>query len=89
MEIPWGKTLSYLDIARMTALMEGKERTSARAVGNAVGKNPVSLLVPCHRVIGNHSQLTGYAGGLWRKEALLRMEKEGRPIREILQQVIF
>lgn len=83
MEIPWGRTLSYLDIARTAALLSNKERMSARAVGNAVGRNPVSLMVPCHRVIGKQGRLTGYAGGLWRKEALLLMEKNGRPIRDV------
>lgn len=47
---------------------------AARAVGGAVGRNPLSLIVPCHRVIGSTGQLTGYAGGLWRKQALLRLE---------------
>ena len=66
--IPWGQTLSYGDLARELGC------ASARAVGQAVGRNPISLLIPCHRVLGAGSRLTGYAGGLWRKEALLRLE---------------
>lgn len=66
--IPWGQTLSYGDLARELGC------ASARAVGQAVGRNPISLLTPCHRVLGAGSRLTGYAGGLWRKEALLHLE---------------
>jgi methylated-DNA-[protein]-cysteine S-methyltransferase len=66
--IPWGQTLSYGDLARELGC------ASARAVGQAVGRNPISLLIPCHRVLGAGSRLTGYAGGLWRKEALLHLE---------------
>lgn len=47
---------------------------SAQAVGGAVGRNPISILIPCHRVVGADGALTGYAGGLWRKEALLKLE---------------
>ncbi|HMR66584.1 MAG TPA: methylated-DNA--[protein]-cysteine S-methyltransferase [Anaerolineae bacterium] len=67
--IPFGQTVSYLDIA--TAL--GAEK-AVRAVGAANGQNPISLIIPCHRVIGRNGQLTGYGGGLWRKEWLLRHE---------------
>ncbi len=67
--IPYGKTISYLDLARMT----GSE-TNTRAVGNANGKNKINIIVPCHRVIGSNGQLTGYGGGLWRKEILLKHE---------------
>ncbi len=68
-KIPYGQTLSYADIARAL----GNPR-STRAVGMAVGKNPVAILVPCHRVIGSDGSLTGYGGGLWRKTWLLRHE---------------
>lgn len=69
MQIPFGKTISYLDLARMT----GSE-TNTRAVGNANGKNKINIVVPCHRVIGSNGKLTGYGGGLWRKEILLKLE---------------
>lgn len=68
-QIPFGKTISYLDLARMT----GNE-TNTRAVGNANGKNKINIVVPCHRVIGSNGKLTGYGGGLWRKEILLKLE---------------
>ena len=67
-EIPYGATVSYGDLAARLGC------PSARAVGQAVGRNPISLLIPCHRVLGAGGRLTGYAGGLWRKEALLRLE---------------
>lgn len=68
-QIPFGKTISYLELARMT----GSE-TNTRAVGNANGKNKLNIVVPCHRVIGSNGKLTGYGGGLWRKEILLKLE---------------
>ena len=68
LRIPRGQTLSYGDLARELGC------ASARAVGQAVGRNPISLLIPCHRVLGAGNRLTGYAGGLWRKEALLHLE---------------
>lgn len=79
LEIPYGATASYGEIARRVARTLGKERVSARAVGGAVGRNPVSLIVPCHRVIGADGRLTGYAGGLDRKRRLLQMEAASRP----------
>ena len=75
LEIPYGKTVTYGEIAGRIACERGTERMSCRAVGGAVGKNPISLIVPCHRVIGRDGSLTGYGGGLERKAALLRMEK--------------
>lgn len=69
-----GTTVSYGDIARRIAADQGTRRLSAQAVGGAVGANPVSLIVPCHRVVGSRGQLTGYAGGLPLKSALLRWE---------------
>jgi methylated-DNA-[protein]-cysteine S-methyltransferase len=71
LEIPFGQTVSYMDLAKKL----GDPKT-IRAVGNANGKNPVSIFVPCHRVVGTDSSLTGYAGGLWRKEWLLNHEKK-------------
>lgn len=68
-EIPFGKTISYLELARMTG-----SPTNTRAVGNANGKNKINIIVPCHRVIGSNGKLTGYGGGLWRKEILLKLE---------------
>ena len=72
--IPWGQTRSYGDIAREVAVRLGKEKMSAQAVGGAVGRNPVSILIPCHRVVGAQRQLTGYAGGLAQKRWLLEHE---------------
>jgi len=72
--IPFGKTRTYGELAREMAGRMGKERMSAQAVGQAVGKNPVSILVPCHRVMGAKGKLTGYAGGLENKIWLLRHE---------------
>lgn len=73
-QIPYGQTTTYKAIAEQVAQLEGKERSSARAVGGAVGHNPISLLIPCHRVLGSKGELTGYAGGIERKIALLRLE---------------
>lgn len=76
--IPFGRTRSYGEIAAeldgVSASAARVNGTAARAVGTAVGRNPVSILVPCHRVIGRDGSLTGYAGGLQRKEHLLRHE---------------
>lgn len=72
--IPYGGTRTYGDIAREMADFLGRERMSAQAVGQAVGKNPISILIPCHRVVGAKGQLTGYAGGLENKQWLLRHE---------------
>ena len=74
MTIPYGQTLTYGQVAALVARRQGTGAVSARAVGSAVGRNPVSLIVPCHRVVGADGSLTGYAGGLERKAALLRME---------------
>jgi methylated-DNA-[protein]-cysteine S-methyltransferase len=71
--IPYGSTVSYGDIARAL----GKRPVAARAVGLANGANPISVVVPCHRVIGSDGSLTGYGGGLDRKELLLRLEGAG------------
>lgn len=78
LEIPYGETTSYGALARRVAQRMGKPRMSAQAVGGAVGRNPVSVLVPCHRVVGSNGSLTGYAGGLERKQKLLTLEQAGR-----------
>ena len=69
--IPCGNTRTYGDIAIQIARETGKEKMSAQAVGQAVGKNPISILIPCHRVVGTQGKLTGYAGGLDKKVWLL------------------
>lgn len=71
--IPYGETRTYGEIAAALARRLGRN-VSARAVGGAVGRNPISLIIPCHRVLGAGGKLTGYAGGLERKTALLRLE---------------
>ena len=73
-EIPYGKTTTYGNIAAALAKERGVGQMSAQAVGNAVGRNPISIIIPCHRVIGSDGNLTGYAGGLEKKVALLRLE---------------
>lgn len=72
--IPFGATRSYGDIAREMATLRGKEKMSAQAVGQAVGRNPINILVPCHRVVGAQGQLTGYSCGLEKKIRLLQHE---------------
>jgi methylated-DNA-[protein]-cysteine S-methyltransferase len=73
--IPAGLVVTYGQIAKQIAQSRGLAAMSAQAVGGAVGHNPISILIPCHRVVGTHGTLTGYAGGLDRKAALLRIEK--------------
>ena len=68
--VPYGKTASYQDIAAALG-----DKNAVRAVGSANGKNPISIIVPCHRVIGRNGNLIGYGGGVWRKEWLLKHEK--------------
>lgn len=74
-EIPYGQTMTYGEIARKLARRRGLVRMSAQAVGGAVGHNPISIIVPCHRVVGTNGSLTGYAGGLDKKIRLLELEK--------------
>jgi methylated-DNA-[protein]-cysteine S-methyltransferase len=75
-EIPYGRTTTYGEIAKRIGRERGQARqTAPRAVGGAVGQNPISLVIPCHRVIGSNKSLTGYAGGLHRKAALLQLER--------------
>lgn len=73
--IPFGKTMTYGEIAGIIARQKGIARMSAQAVGGAVGHNPISLIIPCHRVVGYDGSLTGYAGGIRIKAELLRLEK--------------
>lgn len=72
--IPWGQTVTYGQIARELAALRGAAAISAQAVGGAVGHNPISVIIPCHRVVGADGSLTGYAGGLERKKFLLELE---------------
>lgn len=72
--IPYGKTMTYGDIAKKLAKKRGIKKMSAQAVGGAVGKNEISIIVPCHRVVGANGSLTGYAGGISKKIELLKLE---------------
>ncbi|MDR3315656.1 MAG: methylated-DNA--[protein]-cysteine S-methyltransferase [Coriobacteriales bacterium] len=72
--IPHGTTTTYGAIAAQIARETGVKKVSAQAVGGAVGHNPISILIPCHRVVGSTGSLTGYAGGLDKKAALLKLE---------------
>ena len=74
LNIPYGQTETYGKIAEEIARSRGREHMSAQAVGGAVGHNPVSIIVPCHRVVGADGNLTGYTGGIERKIALLQLE---------------
>lgn len=74
-QIPYGEVTTYGSIAKTLAKQLGKKSMSAQAVGNAVGHNPISIIIPCHRVVGSNGSLTGYAGGLANKIELLSLEK--------------
>ncbi|WP_432623967.1 methylated-DNA--[protein]-cysteine S-methyltransferase [Bifidobacterium sp.] len=77
-DVPYGETVTYGELAHRLEAMNGDgRRVSARAVGGAVGHNPISIIVPCHRVVGSDGSLTGYAGGLDTKVALLELERNG------------
>ena len=73
--IPYGKTMTYGEIAKKIAEQKGIKQMSAQAVGGAVGHNSISLIIPCHRVVGANGSLTGYAGGIDKKIKLLTLEK--------------
>lgn len=73
--IPYGKTMTYGEIAKRIAEKRGTGHMSAQAVGGAVGRNKISIIVPCHRVVGSKGDLTGYAGGIDKKIELLKLEK--------------
>lgn len=74
LQIPYGRTTTYGEIASQIARGRNKSRMSAQAVGGAVGHNEISIIIPCHRVIGRDGSLTGYGGGIDRKVALLKLE---------------
>ena len=73
--IPYGQTMTYGKIAKQLAAKRGLKRMSAQAVGGAVARNEISIIVPCHRVVGTGGSLTGYAGGMEKKVALLELER--------------
>lgn len=73
-EIPYGKLTTYGEIAKQLVNRNGFEKMSAQAVGQAVSHNPISIIIPCHRVVGSNGSLTGYAGGLDKKSSLLSLE---------------
>lgn len=75
LQIPYGKTVTYGDIARQLAAEGGLETMSAQAVGGAVGHNGISIIIPCHRVVGSNGSLTGYVGGIDKKVGLLTLER--------------
>lgn len=73
-EIPYGEVITYGDIAKKMAVNMGKNSMSSQAVGGAVGHNPISIIIPCHRVVGSNGSLTGYSGGVKSKTMLLELE---------------
>lgn len=74
-KIPYGEVVTYNDIAKEIARDRGMKKMSAQAVGGAVGHNPISIIIPCHRVVGTNGSLTGYGGGIEKKVFLLKHEK--------------
>ena len=74
-KIPYGKIITYKDIAKEIARLNGLPSMSTQAVGNAVGHNPISIIIPCHRVVSCNGSLTGYAGGISKKIELLTLEQ--------------
>lgn len=74
LQIPYGQTATYGEIARKMAELKNTSHMSAQAVGGAVGHNEISIIIPCHRVVGTNGSLTGYAGGIDRKISLLQLE---------------
>ena len=75
-EIPYGKTTTYKALALEVARRTDKEKMSAQAVGGAVGRNPISIIIPCHRVIGTNGKMIGYNGGISIKEKLIHFEQD-------------
>ena len=73
-QIPYGETITYGEIAKKVAIKMNKKSMSSQAVGGAVGHNPISIIIPCHRVVGVNGNLTGYAGGINKKIKLLQHE---------------
>ncbi len=78
LKIPYGKTVTYGQLAKQAAGILGKEKMSAQAVGQAVGRNPIAIVIPCHRVVGAGGKLTGYAYGIEKKQWLLDHEQNRR-----------
>ncbi len=74
-KIPYGKVRTYGDIAKEIAKQQGITKMSAQSIGNAIGHNPISIIVPCHRVLGKNGNLTGYAAGIDKKKFLLELEQ--------------
>ena len=79
LKIPYGETITYMELA--VRLGDSK---AIRAVGTANGRNPIAIIIPCHRVIGAGNKLTGYAGGIWRKKILLELEMKNNPSKRTL-----
>ena len=75
LDIPYGQTTTYGQLARCLAVQMGRDHISAQAVGGAVGHNEISIIIPCHRVVGSSGSLTGYAGGIDKKVKLLELER--------------
>ena len=75
LKIPYGKITTYGELSKVIAYQRNLQRFSAQAIGGAVGKNKISIIIPCHRVIGSDGSLTGYAGGIDKKSRLLNLEK--------------
>ena len=73
-EIPYGEVITYGDIAKKIAAEMGREKMSSQAIGGAVGHNPISIMIPCHRVVGSNGSLTGFSGGVQMKMTLLELE---------------
>ena len=73
-KIKKGEVMTYKEVASQVALKQKIKKMSAQAVGGAISHNPISIIIPCHRVIGSNGNLVGYAGGLWRKKKLLELE---------------
>jgi len=79
LKIPYGQTITYLQLAKRLGDIK-----AIRAVGTANGRNPIAIIIPCHRVIGTGNKLTGYAGGIWRKKCLLELEIKNKPFQNTL-----
>ena len=73
-EIQYGQTMTYGEISKQVAVKMKRDSMSAQAVGSAIGRNPIAIIIPCHRVLGANGTLTGYAGGLDKKKSLLELE---------------
>ena len=83
LDIPYGETRTYGELSRQAAQLLGKQRMSAQAIGGAVGRNPIPILIPCHRCVGANEKLVGYAAGLERKAWLLAHESSKNPGQKI------